>query len=117
MNTVLNLELNSEVDRTYIVGREGHIYIGDLSVSREHAELKFIDDEIYLRDLNSTNGIYLIENNKAVRFYQGYVEPNQSLMIGRKNCTVQNLIDISLRTSGIPITSPSKTPIVDGYSN
>lgn len=78
--------------RTLIVGREGHIFLGDDSVSRHHAEISFADGKILLRDLESTNGIYLVRNNRAVRFRQEYVELNQPIVIGRHQCTVQSLL-------------------------
>lgn len=80
--------------RTYIVGREGHIYIGDLSVSRQHAEIKFIDGKIRLRDLASTNGIFLIKDNRTVRFQEGYVKLQQPILIGKQQCTVHSLLSI-----------------------
>ena len=78
--------------RTLIVGREGHIFLGDDSVSRHHAEISFADGKILLRDLGSTNGIYLVRNNRAVRFRQGYVDPDQPIVIGRHQCTVNSLL-------------------------
>jgi len=78
--------------RSYIVGREGHIYLGDSSISRQHAEIKFIDGKIRLRDLGSTNGIYLVKGNRAVRIQESYVQPQQPIVIGRCRCTVQELL-------------------------
>ena len=78
--------------RTLIVGREGHIFLGDNSVSRHHAEISLVDGKVYLRDLDSTNGIYLVRNNRAVRFRQGYVELDQPIVIGRHQCTVHSLL-------------------------
>lgn len=94
MNTKASAGLGSLEGRTYIVGREGHIYVGDSSVSRQHAEIKFIDGRIHLRDLDSANGVYLIKGNKAVRFQEGYVTPQQPILIGRQQCTVQSLLTI-----------------------
>jgi len=79
--------------RTYIVGREGHIYLGDSSISRQHAEIRFIDGKIRLRDLGSTNGIYLVRNNRAIPVQQVYVNSNQTILIGRHRCTVQDLLE------------------------
>ena len=45
-------------NRTYIIGREGHIYINDPTVSKQHAEIQIINGEVYLRDLGSTNGTF-----------------------------------------------------------
>jgi len=78
--------------KTYIVGREGHIYVNDPSVSRQHAEIKFIDGKIRLRDLNSSNGTYVLKANQRVQVQGGYVKPNQPIAIGLRQCTVQSLL-------------------------
>jgi pSer/pThr/pTyr-binding forkhead associated (FHA) protein len=58
--------------QTYIIGREGdiyledHIYINSPTVSRRHATLKIKNGRVYLRDLNSSNGTYLIDNDSLV---------------------------------------------------
>jgi len=94
MNKSVNAGSGSLEGRTFILGREGHIYISDPSVSKEHAEIKLVDGRIHLRDLNSTNGIYLVKNNKSVRFKQGYVEPDQTVAIGTERHTVRGLLEI-----------------------
>lgn len=78
--------------KTYIVGREGHIYVNDPSVSRQHAEIKFIDGKILLRDLDSANGTYVLIDNKRVKLREGYVNPRQPIAIGLQQCTVQSLL-------------------------
>lgn len=93
-NAKMSAGLGSMEGRTYIVGREGHIYIGDLSVSRQHAEIKFINGRIRLRDLSSTNGIFLVKDNRAVRFQEGFVKPLQPILIGKQRCTVHSLLAI-----------------------
>jgi len=86
---------------TYIIGREGdvyiedHIYINSPSVSRRHAEMKIKNGRIYLRDLNSTNGTYLIEDDCLVPFEEGYVSPAQPIAIGRVTCTINSLLAIT----------------------
>ncbi len=79
--------------RSFIIGREGHVLVDDPSVSKEHAELKFVGGKIMLRDLNSTNGLFLITGNKARRFREGYVLPSHEVSIGAKRTTVQSLLD------------------------
>ena len=74
---------------------EGHIYIDSPTVSRPHAELKIKNGRVYLRDLGSTNGIYIVDNDNLASFEKGYVKPNQPMMIGRVTCTIQNLIAIA----------------------
>jgi hypothetical protein len=70
--------------RTYIIGREGHIYINDPTVSKQHAEIQVINGEVYLRDLGSTNGTFLIKNNRLVPFHEGYVQLHQPIVNCRR---------------------------------
>ena len=88
--------------QTYIIGREGdvyiedHIYINSPSVSRRHAAMKIKNGRIYLCDLDSTNGTYLIENdNLLVPFTEGYVSPCQPIAIGHVKCTINSLLAIA----------------------
>ena len=78
----------------FTIGREGHIYINDPSVSRQHAEIKFIDGRIRLRDLNSTNGTYLVRGKKPVYFQEGYVKPHHSIVLGRRLHSVKSLLAV-----------------------
>jgi len=80
--------------RRFILGREGHIYIADPAASKEHAELKIVDGKILMRDLNSTNGIYVMENDKPVRFDETYLSPDQIIEIGMEQHTVRSLLSI-----------------------
>ena len=82
-------------NRTYIIGREGHIYINDATVSKQHAEIQIINGEVYLRDLNSTNGTYLIKNNRLLPFHEGYVQINQPIVLGNRQYTVKSLLEIA----------------------
>ena len=95
MNNITSLDLRLMEGRTYIVGREGHIYINDPTVSKNHAELTIINRRIYLRDLNSTNGTYLLKNKNLVHFVEGYVNLLQTIMIGNQKHTIQNLLAIA----------------------
>lgn len=91
--------------RTYIIGREGHIYIDDQTVSKQHAEIQIVNGEIYLRDLGSTNGTYLIKNQRMVPFIEGYVQLHQMIVLGNKQYSVKNLLEIA----GAFSTSPDNT--------
>ena len=88
------ISLASVEGLAFTIGREGHIYINDPSVSRQHAEIKFIDGRIRLRDLNSTNGIYLVRGTRLVYFQEGYVKPQQIVVMGRRQFTVKSLLEI-----------------------
>ena len=86
---------------TYIIGREGdvyiedHIYINSPSVSRRHAAMKIKNGRIHLCDLDSTNGTYLMENDTLVPFKEGYVSPSQPIVIGQVKCTIISLLAIA----------------------
>ncbi len=91
----MNEELKRIESRTYVIGREGHIYINDPTVSKQHAEIQAINGEIYLRDLESTNGTFLVKNQRLVPFKEGYVQINQALVLGNRHYTVQQLLEIA----------------------
>ncbi len=79
----------------YVIGREGHIYINDPTVSKQHAEIEVINGEVYLRDLDSTNGTFLIKNNRLVPFNEGYVQLHQPIMLGNCRYTIKSLLEIA----------------------
>lgn len=95
MENNMSDEVRSMESRTYIIGREGHIYINDPTVSKQHAEIQIINGEVYLRDLNSTNGTFLIKNNRLVPFHEGYVQLHQPIVLGNRQYTVRNLLEIA----------------------
>jgi pSer/pThr/pTyr-binding forkhead associated (FHA) protein len=88
-------ELKKIESRTYVIGREGHIYLNDTAASKRHAEIRIMNDEIYLRDLGSTNGIYLVKNQKLIRFIEGYVQLNQTIVLGNTRYTISDLLEIA----------------------
>ena len=79
--------------RTYTIGREGHIRIDDPTVSKRHAEIEIINGEVYLRDLGSTNGTFLIKNKRLVAFKEGYVQLHQMLVLGNRQYSVKDLLE------------------------
>lgn len=81
--------------RTYIIGREAQICLEDKTVSKQHAEIQIYNGEIYLRDLGSTNGTYLVKNNRLVAFAEGYVQLNQPVVIGNRQYTIRKLLEIA----------------------
>ena len=81
--------------RIFILGREGHIFIDSPTASKHHAEISIIDGEIYLRDLDSTNGTFLLKKNQRVPFEKGYVDLQQSIEIGGKALVIQDLLAIA----------------------
>lgn len=80
--------------RSFIVGRGGHVVVHGASVSNEHAEIKFEGGRILLRDLNSTNGLYLVTDRGNRRFRKTYVTPDQVILFGTQKADVQSLLDI-----------------------
>lgn len=80
--------------KTYIVGRKGDIKIKDDSVSSRHLELSILNDQIYATDLKSTNGTFLLQDGKKVRFDKGYVAADQSISLGKHQTSVNQLLEL-----------------------
>ena len=78
--------------RIFILGREGHIFIDSTTASKHHAEISIIDGEVYLRDLDSTNGTFLVKKNLRVPFEKDYVHLRQPIVIGGKVLVIQDLL-------------------------
>ena len=101
MSNSLSKEFGLLDGQTYIIAREGdvyvenHIYINSPSVSRRHATMRIKNGRIYLCDLDSTNGTYLIEDDSLVPFKEGYVSPSQPIAIGNVTCTINSLLAIT----------------------
>jgi hypothetical protein len=70
-----NLSVNIELmdGRSFILGREGHIYVDSPTASKHHAEISIKGGKVFLRDLGSTNGTFLWKNKKLVKFDAGFV--------------------------------------------
>jgi pSer/pThr/pTyr-binding forkhead associated (FHA) protein len=79
-------------NRTYIIGRKGNIQLFDKTASARHAELVILNDKLYLTDLNSKNGTYLMDDGKQIPFKEGYIQLNQTLMFGAQVCSVRELM-------------------------
>jgi len=92
MNNNLSADFGLKDGQTYIIGRRGHIRLDSPLVSKAHASIIIKNEKIYLRDLNSTNGTYLINNNSLVNFEEGYVTPEQPIVIGNVRCTIYRLL-------------------------
>ena len=79
-------------NRTYVIGRRGTIQLFDKTTSARHAELVVLDNEMYLTDLHSTNGTFILDHGKRKRFTQGYISLDQTLSFGDHICTVRELV-------------------------
>jgi pSer/pThr/pTyr-binding forkhead associated (FHA) protein len=92
MNKPPSINLALMEGRIFILGREGHIFIDSTTASKHHAEISIIDGEVYLRDLGSTNGTFLVKKNVRIPFEKGYVDLRQPIMIGDKALVIQDLL-------------------------
>jgi pSer/pThr/pTyr-binding forkhead associated (FHA) protein len=95
MNQLLSINLAHMEGRIFILGRQGHIFIDSPTASKHHAEISIIDGDVYLRDLDSTNGTFLLKKNVRTPFEEGYVDPQQSIVIGGKALAIQDLLAIA----------------------
>jgi pSer/pThr/pTyr-binding forkhead associated (FHA) protein len=95
MDSKFSARLKKMGSRTYIIGREGHIYISDRAVSKQHAEIQIIKDKIYLRDLDSSNGTYLVKKRKLIPFTEGYVQLDQTIALGNRQYSINELLEIA----------------------
>lgn len=95
MSDKLSVDIENMEGRTFIIGREGHIYIDSSTASKRHAEIKISKGRIHLRDLGSTNGTFLITDNTQVKFESGYVSLLQPVVIGGRKFRVKRLLEIA----------------------
>jgi len=79
-------------NKTYVIGRRGNIQLFDKTTSSRHAELVVFDNQMYLTDLDSTNGTFLMDHGKRKRFTEGYINLDQTLSFGDHVCTVRELV-------------------------
>jgi pSer/pThr/pTyr-binding forkhead associated (FHA) protein len=92
MKTNPGLKIELLEGRTYILGRQGHIYLDSPTASKQHAEISIRGGKVFLRDLNSRNGISVMENEKLVKFKSGQVELNQAIVIGKRTYVIKDLL-------------------------
>lgn len=78
--------------KTYVIGRKGQIEIVHKTTSAQHARLTINEGALYLADLNSTNGTYIIEDGRRKRFTEGYIHLSQLLSFGSNVCSVRELL-------------------------
>ena len=73
--------------------RERYIWLSDATVSGRHAELDILNGRIYLRDLGSTNGTFLVHDGHFEAFFEGYVELDQEVAFGSYRTRIRELIE------------------------
>ena len=93
------------VDRTTI-GRvdDNTFHIADASVSSHHCEVHLRGAEIFIRDLNSTNGT-IINNEKIA---EAVLKPGQTLRLGQVELKLDTATEASGGTPSTP--APGATP-------
>lgn len=79
-------------NQTYVIGRRGNIQLFDKTTSARHAELIVLNNQMYLTDLDSTNGTFIMDHGKRKRFTKGYISLDQTLSFGDHICTVRELV-------------------------
>lgn len=92
MKTTPDLKIELLEGRTYILGRQGHIYLDSPTASKQHAEITIRDGKVFLRDLNSRNGIFVIKNTELVKFESGQIELSQAIVIGKRTYVIRDLL-------------------------
>lgn len=100
MNEGENRILDILDGRTLIIGREGHVYIGDPSVSKQHAEIRISGGKIHIRDLKSTNGTFIVKQDEQIPLEDGYVDLHQTIVIGAHRQQVKSLLETISALSG-----------------
>jgi pSer/pThr/pTyr-binding forkhead associated (FHA) protein len=95
MNDKRRADLELMEGRTFILGREGHIYIDSPTASKHHAEIRIEGGKVFLRDLKSTNGTFLLKNKTLISFQEGVVDPRQPIVIGGHSYVIQDLLAIA----------------------
>ena len=85
-------EVQLTKDRTTL-GRRPYndVVIDNLAVSGEHAVLQMMGGEVYLEDLNSTNGSYI--NGKAIK--KQLLQSEDVIEIGKDRIKFQRVLDIT----------------------
>ena len=75
-----------------VIGRDAQIRIDDPSLSRGHADIRFVDGKVILRDLESTNGTYLDIGGQFEQISEAVVYPDQVVALGSKKYRIKALL-------------------------
>jgi hypothetical protein len=97
MKSASDLNLDELEGQSFILGRQGHILISSTAASRQHAEIIIRKGKIYLRDLNSKNGMFVKKDGKMIRFKAGNVSLLQRIVIGDDTYMIRDLLAIASR--------------------
>lgn len=63
------------------------------TVSQVHAELIILGGTFHLRDLDSTNGTFIVRGDSPEPISEGYVELDTPLQLGERRTTLQELLE------------------------
>jgi hypothetical protein len=119
LDGVVIKEVQITKDKTTL-GRRPYndIVIDNLAVSGEHAVLQMVGGDVFIEDLNSTNGTYI--NGKAIK--KQLLAHNDTVEIGKYK--IKYLVDesgeyektmIMRPGSAVPAFSPSSHPMASGH--
>ncbi len=89
--------------------KQSDLFLDNISVSRQHAKIKFIDNEFFIEDLNSSNGIYI----KDQRVVKSQLNPNDIVKLGKfhLHLLITRQEQFQLHTSELKHTSNTSTPV------
>ena len=81
---------------TFVVGRERgcDLRVRDASVSRQHAQITHLPDGLYVIDLGSTNGTFVLQGNEWRTVREAFVAPSDHLRFGHFEIGVAELVSL-----------------------
>ncbi|MBF0449751.1 MAG: FHA domain-containing protein [Candidatus Magnetomorum sp.] len=83
-------------EKVFVIGkgRNCDIILADETVSNIHAEIFYTNNnEIYLRDRNSTNGTFLLKNKNFQKVEHTYLSPTDVVKFGLCEMAVKDLLE------------------------
>jgi len=98
--------------KTYTIGRGGEAMIqcGDDTVGRIHAEITVTDDgRCYLADRASTNGTFVLDENRWQPVSRGYVDADAVILLGGYRTSIRQLV-ASDKPGVKPVRQPESYP-------
>jgi pSer/pThr/pTyr-binding forkhead associated (FHA) protein len=105
--------MNQE-ERRFVVGRarECDIVLADESVSRQHAELIFMEGgKLFLVDRKSQNGTFLVVNERPRQIRQELVSPTDTVQFGEVRIPMEKLLEaIRLKFPSFGVTPVQAPP-------
>ena len=81
--------------KTFTVGRSevSNIVVDDETVSRNHAEISFVNNSrYYVIDCDSTWGTFVLRENEWQQFTQSYVELEDYIAFGKYRALMKDLV-------------------------